>query len=269
MGTFLGHFLPGVGFFMLATWWSFHKSFRYWRFRMTGKPFVNKAAYQGSERFPLETVVKMIGLLIHVLSEIITGYDGDHTFVNNSQHITMLCFFFVNSFMDLLKFYKVPTPPNLDYLSASTAFFMEGFLFSQHLHGRSAVDQQSHTLLYYPVIVAAMLVLLENKYRDSWSIGITRASIIMVHGSWMAQVGFVLYPDWVSSNWVAWDSEEHRSLMILPMVFAWHLMATLIWQGVILFLTYKRAKSQFGSQWKYTPDVTQYSRVPEIHDEIA
>ena len=51
--------------------------------------------------------VKILGLTIHVLSEIVTGCDGDHTFLNNSQHITMLGFYLINAGMDLLHFYKV------------------------------------------------------------------------------------------------------------------------------------------------------------------
>ena len=89
---------------------------------MTGKPFLNKAAYQGSDRIPVETIckvsrrnalkfsffsLKILGLIIHVLSEIVTGCDGDHTFLNNSQHITMLVFYLINAGMDLIHFYKV------------------------------------------------------------------------------------------------------------------------------------------------------------------
>merc|ERR1712106_617703 len=118
MGTFLGHFLPGMAFIFLATWWSFNSSWRYWRSRMTGKPFLNKAAYQGSDKIPLETIFKVLGLTTHVASEIITGYDGDHTYLNNGQHITMLGFYLINAGMDLVHFYKVPSPFDLDYLLA-------------------------------------------------------------------------------------------------------------------------------------------------------
>ena len=122
MGTFLGHFLPGMAFIFLSTWWSFNCSWKYWQSRMTGKPFRTKAAYQGSDRIPFETILKVskknsnttkknyfkvLGLFTHVIAEIVTGCDGDHTFVNNSQHITMLGFYLINACMDLIIFYKV------------------------------------------------------------------------------------------------------------------------------------------------------------------
>ena len=50
---------------------------------------------------------KVLGLFTHVIAEIVTGCDGDHTFVNNSQHITMLGFYLINACMDLIIFYKV------------------------------------------------------------------------------------------------------------------------------------------------------------------
>lgn len=42
--------------------------------------------------------------------------------------------------VDLLYFYKVNLPPNLDYASAFIAYCIEGLLFAYHLHGRTPLD---------------------------------------------------------------------------------------------------------------------------------
>ncbi len=51
--------------------------------------------------------------------------------------------YFVTGFtgvVDVLYFYKVDLPPDLDYAAAFLAFGIEGFLFGNHLHGRSHMD---------------------------------------------------------------------------------------------------------------------------------
>ena len=105
---------------------------------------------------------------VHAAVEILFGMEGDHTFLNNSHHLTMLSFFLANAGADLVTFYRLPTPPDLDYLTAGLSFAAEAFLFSQHIHGRSMLDKTAPTLLYYPVAAAAVLVAVETVRRDSW-----------------------------------------------------------------------------------------------------
>ena len=135
---------------------------------------------------------------------------------------------------------------------------------------------QVHTLLYYPVIFAAIFAMLEMAKRENWGIGIVRVSTVMLHGAWMVQVhchlhicyikfepiqaGFILYPEWVNRNWSSWEQDNHHQMMILPMMFSWHIMAVVSWQAVIMALMYRRAKAEFGSEWSKIDEVTQYSR---------
>ena len=51
-----------------------------------------------------------------------------------------LTFLGFTGIIDVLYFYKVDLPPNLDYAAAFMAFFIEGFLFANHLHGRAHMD---------------------------------------------------------------------------------------------------------------------------------
>ena len=56
---------------------------------------------------------------------------------------------------------------------------------------------QVHTLLYYPVTLAAVFAVMEMAKRDNWAIAMVRISAIMVHGAWMVQVYVVfLYLHW-------------------------------------------------------------------------
>ena len=45
-----------------------------------------------------------------------------------------------------------------------------------------------HSLLYYPVFAASIFINIEMIKRDCWVIGCARVVVIMLHGTWMAQV---------------------------------------------------------------------------------
>ena len=89
--------------------------------------------------------------LLHQVGELITGWIHSAMW-NNASHLAMITFFIANTLFELGYFYKVttlslipshyslshhssycqaPIPPSLDYTSASLAFAMEAFLFSQ------------------------------------------------------------------------------------------------------------------------------------------
>ncbi len=75
--------------------------------------------------------------------ELVTGYDGGHfVHLGNAQHMTMFFFFGFNGLVDLCYHKKLGLPPNLDYVTATIGFGVEGFLFFNHLHGRPHMDIQ-------------------------------------------------------------------------------------------------------------------------------
>ena len=74
------------------------------------------------------------------------------------------------------------------------------------------------------------------------------------------KAGFILYPEWVNSNWSAWEPDDPHQMMMVPMMFAWQIMAVIMFQGIIMLLMYKRAKSKFGSERLELCDYALYSR---------
>ena len=61
-------------------------------------------------------------------------------FLNAKNQNLNIIFLGFTGILNILYFYKVNLPPNLDYASAFIAFGMEGLLFANHLHGRSHMD---------------------------------------------------------------------------------------------------------------------------------
>jgi len=143
-----------------------------------------------------------------VLGEAGTGYDFDPAtgaffiHAHNCQHMTMFSFFVLNGFADLLYHFRVPAiPPGIDYLTGVLAFVIEGkngnetrlprislrdpfagILFLWHLHGRSPMDVQVHTLLIYAIVGSAVSTFVEMTRPRDVRPAVVRCACIMLQG---------------------------------------------------------------------------------------
>jgi len=241
-GGFAGHTTSGLAFFLLGTWFSYNTSLLWWRAKAAGKEFQTRGSYQQGWPWPFETMVKIFCTLGYATGEVVTGCCDGGSFLNNGQHITMCGLFLLNSVADLLVFYRVPIPHHIQYLTAAAAFWGESFLFTNHTHGMSPVFKQTHSFLYLPSYFAVVIFLVEAVLPRVWLLPALRNLAICLHGSWLMQSAYILYGDQVgASKW-----EEDDTMMLLPMLFSWHLIANLLIQGGWLLLT--RMKSLGGKQ---------------------
>jgi hypothetical protein len=182
------------------------------------------------------------------LLQFLTGYWASYSFIKHGQHITMCGFFLLNGVTDLLLFYRVPFPAHLQYLTASLAFWAESFLFSNHSHGMSAVNQHVHAFLYLPSYFVAAIFLAEVVLPRVWLFPAMRNLAITLHGSWLVQAAFILYPERLSL--APWQEDE--TLMLLPLLFAWHLLGNLLLHGLGLLLARGATDTAAAGQAKYS-----------------
>ncbi len=63
--------------------------------------------------------------------------------------------------------------------------------------------------------------------------------IFIFQGTWFYQVAFVLYPPWGLSKW---DEFDHRQMMLVTMIFAWHVGLTVIFQIGVAFIVYRQVR---------------------------
>ena len=80
---------------------------------------------------------------------------------SNVQHSTMYIAFMLGSIVEILVHYKHDLPARLEYVFGIVAFAIEGFLFANHLHGRSPLDIQLHTFLVYAIYGCVVSGILE------------------------------------------------------------------------------------------------------------
>lgn len=172
--------------------------------------------------WPIEAAVKLIFVTVGFAGEIYTGFSAEGHFVNlgNGQHATMFFFFGLSGVIDILLYFKVPLPPDMDYIAGILAFICEYVLFKFHLHGRTDLDVLLHTLLIYTIAASILAMLAELKYRDNILCALARSYFTLLQGTWFWQVGWILYPPFKHS--FHWDQEDHEQMMIATMIFAWH-----------------------------------------------
>lgn len=188
-----------------------------------GKPFRNQPWYPGPfcKKFPLESTIKIVTVTIGMAGELVTAFEnGVFEHIGNAQHMTMYFFFGLNGAMDLLKYYSFILPDGIEVASGIMAYGVEGFIFFNHLHGRKHMDVQVHIFLFCLIMACVLSLFLEIQYRNYVIPSLSRAYFTILQGTWFCQVGFILYPPFGMQSW---DWENHEQMMVVSLIFTWHL----------------------------------------------
>ena len=229
MGSFGGHALPGSFFIVFSVWWTVNQFYRYF----TRKKFTSTTTYSLScGRYIIalfDLILKLVLICIGIIGEVYTGYDkrfGKFILSGNAQHATMFFTFGLTGVVDILLYFKVPLPKDLDYGIAVLALVVEGILFHFHLHGRNELDVRLHTLLVYCIVFNTLAVLAEMKFRNNALVALTRTLFFFVQGTWFWQIGFILYnPNPYAEKWLPAD---HFQLMMVTIYFTWHMSVVVL-----------------------------------------
>ena len=109
------------------------------------------------------------------------------------QHMAMYSFWAFNIIMELLYYFKIDhVPPKLDYLGLIMAFSVEGFVFHEHLHGRTHLNKQLHTYLVFACMSCALASALEMVWIHDVRAALARAVCTLLQGTWFLQVSCII-----------------------------------------------------------------------------
>lgn len=237
MGTFLGHALPGLIFFLLGGWWMlqifrrvFSKRSDTLAFSTTGRT-TNACTFKGAPFYPVDICCRTQVQLDCIFGSLVCLFGAvAHCTVSgaaNLQHATMYAFFLLPCVASLLlpRVRIVTAPDRLVYVLLAIAYMAEGLLFKFHLHDRTELDVLIHTLLIYTIFATAGTVLLEMVYPQSILLSLVRAGLTILQGTWFFQVAFTLYP----LRGSAWsDVKDPEDMLLVACYFAWHAGAVLL-----------------------------------------
>ncbi|XP_055331975.1 transmembrane protein 45B-like [Paramacrobiotus metropolitanus] len=248
MGSFVGHVIPG-GFFVIWAIWSacyiFHRYF-------TGLARNKNAVFTSSTRFtgiilkclPLDAALKLLLPVIGIFGEAF----GSHGIgPNNIQHMTMYTAFAVHAVSELLQSYRrsaLPVTLPTAYLTLILAYTAEALLFMFHVHGRSMLDMQVHTLLVYAIWLCVVATIAEVAWPNSLLLPVTRAYGTLLQGVWFMVVAFILYNPQPGA--VPWKGDDHGKMMLVTNIFIWVALGCFVLLSVICYLV-KGVAGRVGS----------------------
>ena len=243
MGSFMGHIIPGSFFISFALWWTFSIFKRYFQsvLHPSGKKYESTATFSSSNsRIPTEPLLKCLASVIGIIGEAVTGFDSNWNYdniMNNLQHMLMFFFYFMNSISDFAVFYKIKhVPPKIDYIFALMAIFNEGFLFANHLHGRSILDVKLHTCLVVSIVACLISIIIEFVIdKSDVRPAIFRCICHLWQGTWFYHIAFVLYPP---PGFHAWDLDNHANAMVTVTFFMVHLAFNVLLVFLISIVVY-------------------------------
>ena len=251
MGSFIGHAIPGSFFMLAAAWWIIRALITYYKsFGRQGKStfrctVTNSPRLRCCPNLDIEALMFTVAAAIGIFVEIIAACYMRHlpVHIGNRQHATMYFFFGLAGFICLLSptlKRVIPEIENVKYVMMLMAYIVEAILFKFHLMGRDNVDILVHTLLLYTVYGAIISVCLEMCMRENILCVLARGLTTWIQGTWFWHVGFILYDPFGSPEWV----ESHDTMMMIPLLFSWHIGITLVLMLVLAAVTasYYRAK---------------------------
>ncbi|XP_001365675.1 transmembrane protein 45B [Monodelphis domestica] len=240
MASFKGHALPGSFFLLIGIWWSLKYPFRH--LSQKGKSR-KRNLYQKIEI--IEAGIRLAFAIIGMLAEQFTPEgdgpklhlynDQDWIKLMNWQHTTMYLMYGLSGLMDMLTILFPDVPLGLDRLVMALSAITEGILFYYHVHNRPPLDQHIHFFLLFPLFGGAISIFIEVFLRDNIVLELFRTTLIITHGSWFWQVGFVLYPPFGSPTW---DETSHSNIMFITMCFCWHYIVSMVIVAINYSLTY-------------------------------
>lgn len=253
MGGFRGHVIPGTVFVLFSVWWFVAEILQKGRRngRLIEQRTSSKQRKDGTKmkphlplwyschgdklsRIPMEPLVKVIIALGGVLVELpfaqsATLFDENGGFLSanlpNYQHAMMYCFFGLTGIVELVIWYDIlPLPPRIDYLAMAFAFWMEGFLFSIHLHGRDELNARLHSILYVIIFITAVIFTLATFCDQVLPLlSLVKIYLFSLQGTWFFQIAFVLYG---SNPW----KNTHGNVEFVAIAFALHALVLFLVQ---------------------------------------
>lgn len=253
MGSFMGHFVNGIFFIILAC---LEGLSGFSNEEKTRKKFMVKRA-----------LVQLVALTLGMAGELFTALNESWTIVNwgNVHHIIIQGFFVLSAAVDL----KLGKP---DRRFLVLALLVELFLFAYHEEGRmSLLEMRCHVYVTIATISSVLSVayLLHNENRETLSIAIASfifqgmllsRAFIHVHslnnqaasfsGLWFIQIAFVLF-NLPPLGVEAWPHSK-TNLLIITSIFPCYILP-----AILATVTLYKCVAKFNNEPNYNPVKTE------------
>lgn len=106
---------------------------------------------------PIESVVKIIGLGIHVTSEVANGFylhNSYHFELKNAHHVCMMSGFILAAVVEILVSCRLPLPPKSTYAFSAFAFLIQVMIMFDH--NSPGIESTLHKLWTQLIVLTAL-----------------------------------------------------------------------------------------------------------------
>lgn len=239
--VFIDYVTLGSVLVLWAVWLCANIFVRYHRSRNTQIVFKSSLTYTISymrgliRNWPIEAIVKLSVLpivMLYLIHRANLEY-GVGCFREITK-ATIVGFVMFTAMLELFRHLTSGVPPGIDYGTTALVFMCCGILNIYHIEGTSQLEIVAGNFLFVCTIVTAVSVLVEMRFRHHIIAALSRPLSLMVTGTWLWQMAFVLYPP---RGVEAWDTEGIASIMLTNVSFSWHIvvniMVTLSISGIV------------------------------------
>ncbi|KAF6076109.1 hypothetical protein HJG60_018720 [Phyllostomus discolor] len=234
MGGFEGHLYPGLSLFFYGLYHT----------RLVYRALICNCPVQYAPRRPWRKggwarlqqiyyvgLVKILSACILVAQELhsVPGhfvlitkmyYQKNFLYRKQWQHLTMYMTFFLSGCADVVSQNLLPQRcATLEQGAQALGVLMLLLLMVSHMQDTEGVELQSHMLLTQAIFLLLFVVIAELWAPNTPQLWLLKAFLYMMIGSWLMQIGFMLYKPISGYTWMDNDKND---IIFVTTFFCWH-----------------------------------------------
>nr|XP_003474975.1 transmembrane epididymal protein 1A-like [Cavia porcellus] len=236
MGGFEGHLYPGLSFFLYGLYHAV----------LLSRALIHNCPVQYPSRHPWKKgrwawlrqmyyigFLKMLSACIAVAQELhsIQGrlvliskvyHQRNFMYRKQWQHLTLYMTFFLSGCLDVVSQNLLPHRcAALEQGAQALGTFINLPLMLSHMQDTEGVELQSHMLLTQAMFLLTLVVTTELWAPSDTLIWMMKAFLYMIIGSWLMQIGFMLYKPISGYKWM---DDDKNDIEFTSTFFCWHVL---------------------------------------------
>uniref|UniRef100_A0AC11AXL5 Uncharacterized protein n=1 Tax=Ovis aries TaxID=9940 RepID=A0AC11AXL5_SHEEP len=260
MGGFKGHLFPGLSIFFCGLYHA----------QLISKALICNRPVQYPPRRPWSQgrwarlrqihyvgLVKILSSFILVAQELhsvqgqfalISKIFHQRNFIYDKQwqHLTFYATFFLSGCVDVVSQNVLPQrAPALEQGAQALSMFLILTLMVSHVEDAEGVELYSHILFIQVLFLLLLVVIAELWAPNSLRFWAMKALLYMTAGSWLIQIGFMLFKPISGHKWM---DDDKNDILFVTTFFCWHVISLamlMIWIYGFSFWWYHYVSVQF------------------------
>ncbi|XP_070253311.1 transmembrane epididymal protein 1-like [Myotis yumanensis] len=234
MGGFEGHLYPGLSLFLYGLYHArlvFRALIRNRPVQYLPRCPWSKGRWARLQQIYYVGLVKILSACILVAQEL-HSIPGQFVFISKIyhqrnflyrkqwQHLTLYMTFFLSGCVDVVSQNLLPQRcAALEQSAQVLGMFLLLSLMVSHIQDSEGVELQSHMLLIQVIFLLTLVVIAEFWAPNVLQLWVMKAFLYMMLGSWLMQIGFMLYKPISGHKWM---DDDKNDIIFVTTFFCWH-----------------------------------------------